>query len=431
MVGVVIQAMTMLESALAELEPGTLSGDDAAVLMDTFAKGERLCAVGKALCAKRATEASVHLRAGHRSAPAWLAARSGDSLGQAAEALCAAEAAHRLPVLDEALRRGELGFARAAQVVSGATADPGAEAELVRLAKGASMKALRDRAAQVRATVGSAAAESARYEAIRASRYLRHWSQADGAFRLDARLCPDDGAKVLAQLEAMADRIFCAARAAGAHESPRAYGADALVSLVTAGAAWATGPGSEADAPRPPAQVAVRVDAGALRRGFVQGDEICEIPGVGPVSVASARALLGDAWLALVIADGVAVTNVCHLGRTVPAHLRSALAERDPSCVVPGCEVSHGLEIDHWRLDFADGGPTELSNLARLCHHHHLLKTHRGYRLEGGPGRWSWVPPRASPAPPDPPPPGAAGGRAPPGEAPTDQPSLFDATGSP
>ncbi|MGH9071178.1 MAG: HNH endonuclease signature motif containing protein, partial [Acidimicrobiales bacterium] len=84
-------------------------------------------------------------------------------------------------------------------------------------------------------------------------------------------------------------------------------------------------------------------------------------------------------------------------------HLRTALQERDLTCVVPGCEVAHGLEIDHWRVDYAEGGPTCLDNLARLCHAHHLAKTHRGYVLAGGPRHWTWSHPVGPLAPPGPP----------------------------
>ena len=89
------------------------------------------------------------------------------------------------------------------------------------------------------------------------------------------------------------------------------------------------------------------------------------------------------------------------------ARLRTALVARDRTCVVPGCGVSWGLEIDHV-VPFAEGGPTSLDNLALLCHHHHFLKTFEGWVLErtggertdgGGPGRaragptWTFEPP--------------------------------------
>jgi hypothetical protein len=92
----------------------------------------------------------------------------------------------------------------------------------------------------------------------------------------------------------------------------------------------------------------------------------------------------------VIIKKGVDVTSVVHVGRAVPAHLRSALERRDPVCVVPGCEETQRLEIDHYKVPFHLDGPTEMWNLCRLCHWHHHLKTHCGYALVGDPGSWEW-----------------------------------------
>ena len=53
----------------------------------------------------------------------------------------------------------------------------------------------------------------------------------------------------------------------------------------------------------------LRVDAQALRRGHVQGEELCEIAGVGPVPVSVAKEVLGDAIVKLVITNGVDVAQ--------------------------------------------------------------------------------------------------------------------------
>jgi 5-methylcytosine-specific restriction endonuclease McrA len=50
------------------------------------------------------------------------------------------------------------------------------------------------------------------------------------------------------------------------------------------------------------------------------------------------------------------------------------------------------VEIDHI-VPFAEGGPTALDNLARLCRWHHYLKTHRGYGLTRIDDHWHWIPP--------------------------------------
>jgi hypothetical protein len=81
---------------------------------------------------------------------------------------------------------------------------------------------------------------------------------------------------------------------------------------------------------------------------------------------------------------------VTHFGRNIPAHLDTALRKRDRVCQVPGCGITWGLERDHI-VGVEDGGPTELANLAMLCHRHHLLKTNKYWRLIGSPGNWEWV----------------------------------------
>ncbi len=70
-------------------------------------------------------------------------------------------------------------------------------------------------------------------------------------------------------------------------------------------------------------------------------------------------------------------------------------------CGVAGCDNGRGLEIDHIVPVEADG-PTEAANLWRLCHQHHLLKTHCEWRVVGGPGAWDLRPP-THPDDPDPP----------------------------
>ena len=58
------------------------------------------------------------------------------------------------------------------------------------------------------------------------------------------------------------------------------------------------------------------------------------------------------------------------------------LVSRDRTCVVPGCRVDVGLEIDHVQA-FHLGGPTELDNLALLCHRrHHRIETYDHWILQ-------------------------------------------------
>ena len=137
-----------------------------------------------------------------------------------------------------------------------------------------------------------------------------------------------------------------------------------------------------------------------LKRGRTEHGEVCEIAGVGAIPVATATEYLGEAFLKLLIVDGVDIKTVAHMGRAIPAPLRTAVEERDRVCQVPTCDMTIGLEIDHIK-PFAEGGAASLENLVRLCKRHHLQKTHDGYRLikiEASKGeiglaevaRWDW-----------------------------------------
>jgi len=388
------RALDDIRGIVAGLEPERLAATDAARLFAVFGALEKSVVAGKTLLARRASDAGVWRRAGHRNPASWVAQESGTSVGEAMGMLETAERLEALPDTAAALRRGALSGPQAKEIAAAAVVDPGAEQGLLEMARHRGMKGLRDECRRVKHHGVCEADARARYETIRRNRYLRSWTELDGAGRLDARLAPDDFARVLASVKAETDALFAEARRAGRRESTAAYEADALVALVTGAAAARAKKGRRGEK-GPGAVLHLRVDAAALRRGELDAGESCEIPGVGPVPLATATSLLGEATLKLLVTEGVDVRSVCHLGRAVPGHLRSALEERDRHCVVPGCEVTLGLEVDHYRVPFAAGGATELWNLARLCKWHHYLKTHCGYVLEGEPGRWEW---RAPPA---------------------------------
>ncbi len=400
---------------LREFEPDCITTAQAARVLELAAEIERFAGSLKLLAASRAEKSRKWAAEGHRSAASWVAEKSKGSFGDAISTLETARRLTELPGTAEALKKGALSSAQAKEVASAAGSDPRAEQELLRVAAEGSMKKLKDRAKHVLARSSSRQSELDRYRAIHRKRYLRHWSDTDGAFRLDARLTPDAGARLLSSIQTRAELIFAVARERGTHEPQHAYRADALVALVTGsppesggsrrGADGSTRNGSSRNgsvrngaarngSPRGRTDtLVVRVDAAALRRGFVKGSEICEIPGVGPVPVATAERLLGSAFVKILVKEGVDVASVCHVGRDVPAHVQSALEERDPACVVPQCEVAHGLENHHWISDFVKSHTTSLDILARVCSHHHDQITYEGYRLVGGPGRWKLLPP--------------------------------------
>jgi len=378
------RAVSEIAAYLAQLEPELITSAQATELFALFAELTRLGSAGQVLLGPRVAQSDAWKNEGHRSAASWVAKETGIGLGEAIATLETAELLRSLPRTTEALKCGTLSAPQVREIAAAAATRPSAEHELLEAAATGTLKGLKDLSRRVRAVAGSAQEENARYEAVRRSRFFRRWSDPDGAFRGEFKLTPDAGARMLASLEVRANELFDQARKAENHESPAAYAADALVDLVTRSSEGGNGKSGGS------VVVHLRVDAAALRRGHVEGGELCEIAGVGPVPVSTARSLLPESFLKIVVVDGVDVLSVCHVGRGVPAHVRSAIEARDPTCVVPGCDVAVGLEIDHWQTAYADGGPTALPNLARLCHFHHTMKTYRGFELGGGPGKWEW-----------------------------------------
>jgi hypothetical protein len=136
----------------------------------------------------------------------------------------------------------------------------------------------------------------------------------------------------------------------------------------------------------------LRIDWEALVRGACDAEEICEIARLGPVSVDTARGLLGESILKLVITKGVDVMNVTHLGRGVNTAQQIALLWQQPGCTREGCPNTHLIENDH-RDDWARVRCTRLDNTDPLCRPDHHLKTHCGWALVEGTGKRPMVPP--------------------------------------
>ncbi len=394
----IIAAVEVIGTFVADFEPDRYSAEEAASLVDVFIKAERLCGAGKTLAATRVADSNRPAEDGHRSAAHWLAGVTGESVGEAIDVLRLGEALEEHPGIDEAYRQGRLSRSRAKLVAGAVRVNPRSEGDVLKGAENDTLRQLKERCLRAKAQGRSNEDAAKAYEAIRQSRYCRTWTDTDGAFRLDAKLTPDAGAQVLSSLATESNRCFERSRKSGAHETSDAYCADALVALVSGQGSPGTGsrggdgatrhavgtrspaanppsgPGSprgavdrtdERRAPGPTATVHRRVDLAALRRGSLRTGEICEIPGVGPVPLKTARSLMGDAITKLVITSGVDVTTICHLGRSIPSALKTALIERDQTCVVPGCDVAEGLEFDHWGTTFAEGGAVSLDNLVR------------------------------------------------------------------
>ncbi len=437
-----------LRDKLEHLDPRCLSGDDAKQLVEVFDELGRLCCAGRLLSAHRAAQCNVWRAEGRHESPGqWLAEQSGIPVCDAERQLATAGRLVELPEVADAFRRGQLSPQQADEVAKAAAHNPAAQSDLLDTARRKRFKDLKARARQIRQQAASAEDDAARAARLHRRRRAYFGTDDEGMGTLNAALPPQLMARLRQAVLGEADQIFDHARQTGLRESPAAYRADALLALAERGRLTAhpnhttrhathqpdthttqdtttstgttnttnttTGDGTTStgttsggttsggpDGHRPASvrrqltpRMLIRVDLTALQRGYTIDGEICDIPGVGPIPVATARQLLGESLLTLVITHGVDVRTITSARRHIPAALDLALKWRDPTCVVPGCDQTISLERDHWRTDFAKQGPTQLDNLCHLCPRHHHMKTRDGYRLLGGPGHWQWLPP--------------------------------------
>jgi hypothetical protein len=408
------ERLAEMRDLVGRLEPDAVPLPEAAAMWQAFDGIERLAASAKTLLATRVDESRVWRRAGDRSAPEYLARKSGSSLGAARTSLETSTRVRSLPHTRAAMRRGELSRTQADHIADAAAAKPDDEQSLLHAAAGSSLGELRERCARTKAAADPNPDATCRR--LHRERRLRRWTDSEGAWNLSARGTADAGSRFNAVLNPIIDELFNASRRAGHREPREAYAFDALIELArrhvgrpgaTASAPSrvpSTAPAGAVPANESPAATVpstpgaathlalVRVDLEALVRGRVEGDELCEITGLGPVSVPTARALLGESILKLVITNGTDVANVTHLGRGPTVAQRIALLWTSPGCDVRGCSNTIGVQVDH-RVPWASDPVTMLGNLDHLCGHHHRLKTHHGWALVRGAGKRPMVPP--------------------------------------
>jgi hypothetical protein len=322
---------------------------------------------------------------GFRSCAHWLSWRIGLNLGAAREKVRVARALATLPLLAQALARGELSYAKVRALTR--VAIPETEARLLGVGRAGTASHVErivrgwrymDRKAEARET-----------KRQHASRALHVHQDDDGTVVLRGRLEPEVGALLMRALAAAREKLYQQrARGEGAvrfndpsaadRPSMAQQQADALALLAEAALAHELDPG----APGERYQVVVHVDAAALADPDQPGQSVLED---GPrVSAETSQRLACDASRVVMRHDEDGRTvEVGARTRTIPPALRRALHHRDQGCRFPGCGLSFGQghHVRHW----AQGGPTTLSNLAMLCRRHHRAVHEEGYQVDRQP----------------------------------------------
>jgi 5-methylcytosine-specific restriction endonuclease McrA len=311
---------------------------------------------------------------GFRSCASWLSWRVGFSPTAAREHVRVARALGMLPLLAQALARGELSYAKVRALTRVAT--PETEERLLAVGRAGTAEHVERIVRGWRRVDRQAEAREATRQ--HASRAVHVYPDSDGTVIIRGRLTPEVGALLVQALAAARETLYQQARRQEPEADPPTMvqqQADALALLAETALHHGIDPG----APGERYQVVIHVDAEVLADADAPGQSVLEDGARVPAG--TSQRLACDARRVVMRHDHDG--NLVEVGartRTIPPVLRRALHHRDRGCRFPGCGVrfGQGHHIRHW----AHGGPTTLSNLALLCRRHHRAVHEEGYLVD-------------------------------------------------
>jgi hypothetical protein len=114
----------------------------------------------------------------------------------------------------------------------------------------------------------------------------------------------------------------------------------------------------------------------------------------GVLSIAEALKLAADgSVLPAILSDCGGVLAYGRKRRLASAGLRKAVIARDRGCTFPGCSRTAAQSEVHHAIDWANGGRTDLNNLAIACGYHNTEGPKMGWRTVMLDGIPHWKPP--------------------------------------
>ncbi|WP_311445644.1 HNH endonuclease signature motif containing protein [Frankia nepalensis] len=365
---------------------------------------------------------------GFASCAHWLAWRCGVAVRTAREHLAVGHALETLPAVRAAFAAGRLSYSKVRAVAR--VAEPDSERAWLNHAQCCT-------AAQLERLAATCERLSGDHPAQRAGRRVSWRTERDGTLRLSAVLPADEGAQLVAAIDAARASLADTSPlpAAGEPDRPPADGeivaaprdrradADALVALAAGflhrpapglllpshtvtvhvdvdtllradqpaagpdqpdGAGGPVAAADDTDEARGPS---TRDDAGPAPAGVHRRLFRADVePGIG-LSAGVLRRLGCDGLLRALLSD--ADGNPLYLGRRrrFPSRrLRDAVFARDHGmCTYPACEHTRWLHIHHLAEWVADEGATDIDLLTLLCGTHHRTVHDEGITLERGP----------------------------------------------
>jgi hypothetical protein len=231
-----------------------------------------------------------------------------------------------LPLVDDALHRGQLSYSKVRALTRVAT--PATEATLVEMARSSTASQLERICRGYRLALRNAAGERPEDEAER--RWVRERETEAGLVRFEVQLRPDEAAVVRRALEAAMQRSWDAADVSAGTPPASLRRADALVAVAEQYLAGGT------TAAAPPVEVVVHVDAAAL----AEPDAAGTLDDGTVLAPAATERLLCDATVGEVVEDCSVERSAFGIGAAAFRAARTATStgttsSRGPAAVPP------------------------------------------------------------------------------------------------
>src|SRR5216684_533193 len=351
MVGVGVTPLSKLEEAIRDFHREHEPSDD---------DPKRLRALIDALelefssMARRVQHRGDHLVGGNITAASWISRICSMSVPSAADRLCVGEQLESLPLVAEALSRGDIGY-QSASVICHLRDKLGEKRECldqeqwIGFAREHSVKDLRWLSAHTRYALDPDGFERDAEESYE-ERFL-HISEMNGMYHLSGVIDPEGGAALKSAVDALAKRL-----GQDDGRTPKQRRRNGVRPHITVST---TLEGLKADLGAP---------ASELENGM-------------PISSKTVQRLACDGTLCRVLKADSVVVDVGRATRAVSPAQRRALKARYRGCSGPGCDRPINWTTPHHIEFWSLGGPSDLPNLLPLCYYHHRLVHEGGWQV--------------------------------------------------
>jgi hypothetical protein len=323
--------------------------------------------------ARQAQRAGDHLIGGNITAASWIARTCGMTVPAAKDRLCVGEQLESLPMVAEALSRGEISYQSASVICHqrenlGEKSDCLDEEQWLGFARKHTIKDLNWIADHFRYAVDPDGFDRDTEENYD-QRFL-HISEMNGMFHISGVMDPEAGAALKSAIDGVSKR-----RGQDDSRTPKQRRVDALTEIVYH--AMDEGKLPQHNGVRPHITVTTTLDGLKGELGAAASELE---PGI-PISSKTVQRLACDGTLSRVLKADSLPIDVGRATRAISPAQRRALKAHYRGCCGPGCDRPINWTTPHHLEFWSRGGPTDLPKLLPLCYYHHRLVHEGGWQV--------------------------------------------------